>query len=181
MAWTTPRTWATSEVVTAAMLNTHLRDNLNWLHGHHGCLLFKSANQTVASGNNDVISWNSESYDTDALHDPVTNNSRITIPTGLDGYWALWWKITTDADAANHNVNVIRLRKNAAGVNSGGTLLSVNNMTMHTNANAQVGLYVGSFVATDHLELFDTASGEARDITGSDATLSNFGAVLLGT
>jgi len=29
MAWTTPRTWVTGEVVTAALLNTHLRDNLD--------------------------------------------------------------------------------------------------------------------------------------------------------
>ena len=28
MAWTSPRTWATGEVVTAALLNVHLRDNL---------------------------------------------------------------------------------------------------------------------------------------------------------
>lgn len=29
MAWTTPRTWVASEVVTASLLNTHVRDNLN--------------------------------------------------------------------------------------------------------------------------------------------------------
>lgn len=28
MAWTNPRTWVSGEVVTAALLNTHLRDNL---------------------------------------------------------------------------------------------------------------------------------------------------------
>lgn len=28
MSWTTPRTWAPGELVTAAMLNQHLRDNL---------------------------------------------------------------------------------------------------------------------------------------------------------
>lgn len=28
MAWTSPRTWVAGEVVTAALLNTHLRDNL---------------------------------------------------------------------------------------------------------------------------------------------------------
>lgn len=28
MAWTDPRTWVTSEVVTAAIMNTHVRDNL---------------------------------------------------------------------------------------------------------------------------------------------------------
>lgn len=27
MAWTTPRTWVAAEVVTAALLNTHIRDN----------------------------------------------------------------------------------------------------------------------------------------------------------
>ncbi|MEO8391769.1 MAG: tail fiber protein [Chloroflexota bacterium] len=31
MAWTNPHTWATSELVTAALLNTELRDNLNAL------------------------------------------------------------------------------------------------------------------------------------------------------
>lgn len=28
MAWTAPRTWVTSELVTAAIMNTHVRDNL---------------------------------------------------------------------------------------------------------------------------------------------------------
>ena len=38
MAWTTPRTWVVSEVPTAALLNTHLRDNLLALdqHAHTG-------------------------------------------------------------------------------------------------------------------------------------------------
>lgn len=31
MAWTTPRTWVTNELVTASIMNTHVRDNLNAL------------------------------------------------------------------------------------------------------------------------------------------------------
>jgi len=31
MAWTSPRTWVVSEVVTAALMNTHVRDNLLYL------------------------------------------------------------------------------------------------------------------------------------------------------
>ncbi len=34
MAWTTPRTWVTSEIVTAALLNTHIRDNESYLKGN---------------------------------------------------------------------------------------------------------------------------------------------------
>lgn len=35
MAWTTPRTWASGELVTASILNTHVRDNLNSLRSEH--------------------------------------------------------------------------------------------------------------------------------------------------
>ncbi len=31
MAWTTPRTWVTGELVTAAIMNTHVRDNEDYL------------------------------------------------------------------------------------------------------------------------------------------------------
>jgi hypothetical protein len=31
MAWTTPRTWATGELVTKTIMDTHIRDNLNAL------------------------------------------------------------------------------------------------------------------------------------------------------
>lgn len=33
MSWTTPITWTTGQVVTAANLNTHIRDNENFLYG----------------------------------------------------------------------------------------------------------------------------------------------------
>jgi len=32
MAWTIPRTWTTGELVTAAIMNTHIRDNQNVLN-----------------------------------------------------------------------------------------------------------------------------------------------------
>jgi|TARA_Y100000310_G_scaffold317685_1_gene370846 hypothetical protein len=36
MAWTAPRTWVAGEVVTAALMNTHVRDNLRYLKGLDG-------------------------------------------------------------------------------------------------------------------------------------------------
>ena len=38
MAWTTPRTWVTGEVVTAALMNTHVRDNTRYLKGLEGAV-----------------------------------------------------------------------------------------------------------------------------------------------
>lgn len=46
MAWTTPRTWVTGEVVTAAYFNTNLRDNLNFLVGAAGAEVLTSETTT---------------------------------------------------------------------------------------------------------------------------------------
>lgn len=45
MAWTAPRTWVTSEVVTAAVMNAHVRDNLTALNGY----VLKTADESVTS------------------------------------------------------------------------------------------------------------------------------------
>jgi len=61
-----------------------------------GCRLTKSADQTISNATNTAITFNGEDFDTDGFHNNVTNNSRITIPSGKDGkylftvsgYWA---------------------------------------------------------------------------------------------
>lgn len=43
MAWTAPRTWTGGEVPTASMMNTHIRDNHNYLYGNRvpaGVIIF---------------------------------------------------------------------------------------------------------------------------------------------
>lgn len=47
MAWTAPRTWVTAEIVTAALMNTHLRDNLNAIGEHR--YVRKPANEPVVN------------------------------------------------------------------------------------------------------------------------------------
>lgn len=50
MAWTTPRTWSTGELVTAANMNTHVRDQLRHLRGMDGVAVIENAmTVTVAS------------------------------------------------------------------------------------------------------------------------------------
>lgn len=50
-----------------------------------GCLLSTTVATSTTSGLFVDINWNGEDYDTDSLHDNVTNNSRITIPAALNG------------------------------------------------------------------------------------------------
>jgi len=50
-----------------------------------GCALTKTASQSTANNTLTTMTWDSETFDTDGFHDNVTNNSRITIPTGKGG------------------------------------------------------------------------------------------------
>jgi len=45
------------------------------------CKVTKSASQTISNNTDTIIIWDQEDYDTDTMHDNVTNNSRITIKT----------------------------------------------------------------------------------------------------
>lgn len=48
-----------------------------------GALVGKTGNQSLAgSTNNILLSWDYEEYDTNTVHDNVTNNSRLTVPAG---------------------------------------------------------------------------------------------------
>jgi hypothetical protein len=52
---------------------------------HRGALAKKAADQTTADYTGGVlVAWDgADVYDTDAIHDPVTNNSRMTVPAGV--------------------------------------------------------------------------------------------------
>ncbi|KPV54674.1 hypothetical protein SE17_02285 [Kouleothrix aurantiaca] len=53
MAWSTPRTWSIGEVVTASMMNTHIRDQLRYLKGLDGAVtLDDRMNLPPTSGTN---------------------------------------------------------------------------------------------------------------------------------
>lgn len=45
------------------------------------------------------VAFNIESYDTDVIHDNVTNNSRLTIPAGLGGLWYFDYFVDWQANA----------------------------------------------------------------------------------
>ena len=50
MAWTSPRTWAAGETLTAALLNIHLRDNLNAIREREAWFSAASGNIATGSG-----------------------------------------------------------------------------------------------------------------------------------
>lgn len=45
------------------------------------CAVYHNANQSITNNTNTVLAFNSERWDTDGMHDTVTNNSRVTATT----------------------------------------------------------------------------------------------------
>lgn len=132
MAWTDPRTWATGELVTAALLNTHLRDNLNYL----------------LSPNNDFIKHvNGSDYTTSSTSfgDVDATNLRLSI-TSNGGLWIVGFSCACSRGTSSGL---------AITLDDGGTNLGDANagLATHdgngTNSFAS-GIFVGTLAAGAH-------------------------------
>jgi hypothetical protein len=168
----------TDEVVTAAQLNAHLRDNLEFLYAHHGCRVFKNGDQSVATGDTDLITWAGESYDTDGFHDTGSNTGRITAP--WDGYYRALLEVNVDADSSHHNNRfTLSIRQNANGSAGGGTLRENQNFGGHAVLQGGMIHWQGLLDAGDYVEAFFQSHAEARSIV-SGAAASNFEIEFLG-
>lgn len=110
-----------------------------------GCRLWKDNTQALADDTNTIVTWNQESFDTDAYHDNSTNNSRITIPSGKAGKYLFTCILSLQSSTAG--TRFIRLRKNGTNIANFGT--RANNATGYPQnyvgitsvENASVGDY----------------------------------------
>jgi hypothetical protein len=71
---------------------------LKWV-GFQGVSCKKSASQSLNNGTTTALTFDTEDFDTDAFHNNVTDNSRITIPTGMAGKYEFKASIEFAPDA----------------------------------------------------------------------------------
>ena len=74
-----------------------------------GCRAYSSAAQSLAPGVDTALTLDSERFDTDGYHDTVTNTSRLTVPTGLGGYYWIGGTVAFAANATGQRSAQIRL------------------------------------------------------------------------
>lgn len=91
-----PRTWTVAELLTAAKMNTDVRDGLNFLLSPPLAILRKTTSQGVSNGTHTAITFDAEDFDRDGGHSNVTNPSRYTCQTA--GYYDLSGNITFAAN-----------------------------------------------------------------------------------
>jgi hypothetical protein len=167
MTWTAPRTWAALERLTAALMNTHLRDNLLALSSPPQCQAYKSTDTTITTGSTSLIAFDAETYDQDwgpgstgSMHSTSTNTSRIVIP--YDGIYRVRWFWQTTAAAGTGLLNT-NARVNAAGSDTGGSSIR----TWIGGADRTAAYEVDrAFTAGDYVELF------VKNLTAGSITVS---------
>jgi hypothetical protein len=64
--------------------------------------------QSIATATNTVLTFDSEDFDTDGFHDNSTNTSRLTIPTGLGGYYLVSVNLAIQANATGLRSGLIK-------------------------------------------------------------------------
>jgi hypothetical protein len=138
-----------------------------------GCSLYRSTDLSVANATATAIPWTAEFYDTNTFHDNSTNNSRITIPSGQDGYYLITGIVLWTNNGTGQRQHIIL--KNGAG--TGWDDIALTNAASYTVTNGARMLYL---VAGDYVQLsVSQNSGGALDAFGG-TTASIFQATKIG-
>ena len=136
-----------------------------------GCFLTNSTDFSVPSATETAITWNAETFDTDAFHSTSTNTSRITIPAGKAGKYLFTFAAFYE-NSGTSNSPRYRFKKN------GTVIVSVQEsaqfqmaLTLSTIVSLAVGDYVEIFI-------FHNSGGSAGTVYGGEN--SNYTATFLG-
>jgi hypothetical protein len=115
--------------------------------GFRGCLARQSVAQSIPTGTATDLTLDGEDFDTDAFHSLTVNNTRLTVPAGLGGYYLAVGTVVLMGAAAGTLYDAI-VRKNALtaltvarGANPGG------------NSPVVQAVWVGPLVAGDFIEV----------------------------
>jgi len=134
----------------------------------HGCRAYNDGGQTIANTTVVAVTFNTEAFDTDAIHDTVTNPSRFTVPAGYAGKWSFSYKASFIALAGGARITF--MRKNGTDIPGAAVEEVGSGSGRTTNTNTViVDLAVG-----DYVELF------IYQTSGSTVTLGNTVAVDAG-
>lgn len=128
-----------------------------------GCRVYASSAQTISNATDTKLAFANETYDTDGFHSNVANNTRITIPAGLGGYYRITANSGFLTNASGRRIMGLTL--NGSGVAS----------QIETTANASAEptasiTDIYSLAAADYLEVnvYQTSGGNLNT-TGSAA------------
>lgn len=165
------RTWTAGEIVTAAEMNSNIRDAGNFWLTRPYCYIYNNAGLPVVSGTSTLVPWDSEIEDNDGMHSTGTNPSRLIFQT--TGVYlimpALSWPAASPAASANGR-NVM-LRLNSGGSSGGGSLLISVGAAISSQSGSNTPTFAWTYRAANIGDYIETFA-----VQNSGGTISTVGA-----
>jgi hypothetical protein len=138
-----------------------------------GCLLYKTAHQSIAHDTQTALTFDAESFDTDAFHSTSSNTSRITIPTGKGGKYYFGGLISAES---GNNGRSLYTRVN----NTNAQQVYYEQVSQSANVYFSWNL-MRNLSAGDYFEVFyDQQSAVSKNIYGGSANDTSLYCVYLG-
>lgn len=133
-----------------------------------------NTSQTAATGGFTTLAFNSERKDTDGFHDTATNNSRLTVPSGLGGGYIMGGHVDFDTASTTG--------KRALGIRVNGTTFIAYQEIPGASSARKISLTTEYDLADgDYIELlFWQDSGGTRTIESNANTSPEFWIARLG-
>lgn len=177
VAWTTPRTWASGDVVTAAMLNAHLRDNLLVLaHGNEYYVkVYLDGSASIPNNTSTSVSWTTvefERHDASAMWS-VANPTRLVAP--IAGKYAVALNVEWRSNATG--IRSCSLVRNSPALTLPGQAQNSDSEAVNTSSYFEVDLAAAAYVEAKVLQ----ASGAALDLHGGTPDRTRCAMWLIGT
>lgn len=110
------------------------------------CSAKHSTTQSIANATWTNVQFDTDVFDVGAMHDPVTNNSRFTIPTGGDGVYLIAASVFFAGNATG--TRYMRFMKGGGSTDIGGGVIAaaVNTDGTMLNSSTIVSLAAGEFI-----------------------------------
>lgn len=116
-----------------------------------GCEANRTTTQTITTATVTPVQFNgTDEWDTSGIHDPASNNTRFTIPSGLDGIWEFDLSAEFTFNSTGHRMCLFRLNGSNLPVRKGwDRRAAVTDGSNPTDVTTTVKL---NLVATDYVE-----------------------------
>lgn len=183
-SFTSPTTRASGYKVTAANWNELVNDIIylgsgTASAGRPAVMATSTADTSLTTDTwvGPIAFGGTDEYDTDAMHDPATNNSRLTATAA--GLYQITAEIYADAHNQFEPLHMM-IRKNSAGSSSGGTLVVQNTACFSTNSVVLTACNLATMVrlsANDYIEMFLMSEASGPETLKGTTQAHRFGLI----
>ena len=166
-----PITWENNHLVTADDLNKQLSANLNFLHTPPEVRVYNDANISIPNATYTVLTFNTERYDSDNIHNLASATDRLTCNTV--GKYLIWGHVFFGSNATGIRQLLIKL--------NGSTYIMRSPHSIDNTGSYCLAMTVAELSVDDYVELLVYQnSGGALLVNYSTLVSPEFGMQRIG-